>query len=176
MPSASYNHGSAQNIDIITQFVCDSLVNTCGADQTAKDTCVQAKAAADTVTAKTGGQADAFNAVFGIQTNFAAIASVDDQGRVIPGTGSGAGTAASASVAPASSTPADATPAASSLAASPTAGSTASSTIGDFGKCTVPQIDFGAGFDGRKETSFQPDDKGAFPLSSYHTLATTCAH
>ena len=54
----SYNHGSAQNIDIITQFVCDTLVNTCGADETAQQTCAQAKAAADTVTAKTGGQAD----------------------------------------------------------------------------------------------------------------------
>lgn len=93
---ASYDHGSAQNIDIITQFICDTLVNKCGADQTAKDTCASAKAAADTVTAKTGGQADAFNAVFGITTNFAAVASVDDQGNVIAGTGSSSGSAASA--------------------------------------------------------------------------------
>ena len=34
------------------------------------------------------------------------------------------------------------------------------SGIGNFGKCSVPQIEFGAGFDGRRETSFQPVDKG----------------
>lgn len=33
----SYSHDSAQNGAIITQFVCDTLVNKCGADQTAKD-------------------------------------------------------------------------------------------------------------------------------------------
>lgn len=38
--------------------------------------------------------------------------------------------------------------------------STASaSTIGNFGSCTVPQIEFGVGFDNRKETSFEPVDK-----------------
>ena len=72
--------GSAQNIDIITQFICDALTNTCGADALAKQTCANAAAAADTVTAKTGGQADAFNAVFGIQTDFASIAPVSDTG------------------------------------------------------------------------------------------------
>lgn len=29
----------------------------------------------------------------------------------------------------------------------------------DFGSCTVPEIEFGVGFDNRKETSFQPADK-----------------
>lgn len=67
-------------------------MNSCGADQTAKDTCASAKAAADTVTAKTGGQADAFNAVFGIKTNFAAVAAIDNQGNVVAGTGSGSAT------------------------------------------------------------------------------------
>ncbi|VDC04787.1 unnamed protein product [Peniophora sp. CBMAI 1063] len=76
----SFNHGSAQNIDIITQFICDTLTNSCGADAQAKATCASAKAAADTKTAKTGAQADAFNAVFGITTNFAAVATVNDQG------------------------------------------------------------------------------------------------
>jgi len=90
---ASFNHGSAQNIDIITKFICDTLTNSCGADQTAKDTCAKAIAAADTVTAKTGGQADAFNAVFGITTNFANVASVDDQGNVVSGTGAATGAA-----------------------------------------------------------------------------------
>lgn len=30
------------------------------------------------------------------------------------------------------------------------------------GSCTTPQIEFGAGFDGRKETSFRPVDRGLF--------------
>jgi hypothetical protein len=58
LPIESYNHGSAQNIDIITQFMCDALVNTCGADQTARNTCATAIVAADTKPAKTGAQAD----------------------------------------------------------------------------------------------------------------------
>jgi hypothetical protein len=29
-------------------------------------------------------------------------------------------------------------------------------TAADFGSCPLPEIEFGAGFDGRKETSFQP--------------------
>lgn len=60
--------------------MCDQLVNSCGADATAKATCASAAAAADTATAKTGAQADKFNAVFGIQTNFAAVPVVSDQG------------------------------------------------------------------------------------------------
>jgi hypothetical protein len=47
----------------------------------------------------------------------------------------------------------------------------ANSTIGNFGSCSVPQIEFGAGFDGRKETSFQPVDKSAsLTLISFMTL------
>jgi len=65
---ASFNHGSAQAIGIIAQFICDTLTNSCGADQTAKDTCAAAQAAAQTGTAKTGEQADLFNAQFGITT------------------------------------------------------------------------------------------------------------
>ena len=65
---ASYNHESAQNMDIISQFICDTLTNSCGADDTAKATCQSAIAASKQAEAKTGGQADAFNAVFGIST------------------------------------------------------------------------------------------------------------
>jgi len=81
----SFDHTSADNIDIITQFICDTLVNTCGADATAQATCAKAKAAADTKTAKTGAQADAFNAVFDITTQFSAVEAIDDQGRPIAG-------------------------------------------------------------------------------------------
>ncbi|EIN04862.1 hypothetical protein PUNSTDRAFT_75322 [Punctularia strigosozonata HHB-11173 SS5] len=162
----SYNHGSAQNIDIITQFICDTLTNTCGADQTAKDTCQQARAAADTVTAKTGGQADAFNAVFGITTDFAAVAEVDNQGNVVAGTGSSAASSAAADTTTTTTTSA--------------ADATATDCPGD---CTVPQIEFATGFDNRKETSFQPVDKTSYDHGSaqnidiitHQTAKDTCA-
>ncbi|KAG6908689.1 hypothetical protein DXG01_003703 [Tephrocybe rancida] len=155
----SYNHGSAQNIGIITQFICDTLVNTCGADQIAKDTCATAEAAAAAQPAGTGLQADAFNAAFGITTNFGDIASVDNQGKVIPGTGSGA----TGTTAPGSG---------SSTTTSSSSSSTASSGsgIGDFGKCSVPQIEFGTGFDNRKETSFQPVDKTSYNHGSAQNI------
>lgn len=86
---ASYNHGSAQAVAIITRFMCDQLVNSCGADQTARDTCARATTAASAAAAKTGAQADAFNAVFGITTNFASVQPIDDQGRPVGTTGSG---------------------------------------------------------------------------------------
>ncbi|CAK5284228.1 unnamed protein product [Mycena citricolor] len=42
----AYAHGSAQAVGIIEQFMCDNLVNKCGADATAKATCASAKTAA----------------------------------------------------------------------------------------------------------------------------------
>ena len=51
-----------------SQFICDTLTNKCQANQAAKDLCKQAQDAANGGTAKTGGQADAFNAVFGTTT------------------------------------------------------------------------------------------------------------
>ncbi|KAG8691408.1 hypothetical protein FRC11_004274 [Ceratobasidium sp. 423] len=78
-----FNHGSAQNSAIITQFVCDTFVNSCKANQAAVDACKQAKDAAAAAGAKKGAAADAFNAVFGVKTNFAAIQALDDQGRPV---------------------------------------------------------------------------------------------
>ena len=37
--------------------------------------------------------------------------------------------------------------------------------IGNFGSCTVPKIEFGQGFDGRKETSFRPVDQSKLTVS-----------
>lgn len=108
--TANFNHGSAQNINIITRFVCDQLVNFCGADQTARATCATAITAASSAEpAKTGIQADAFNAVFGITTNFASVQAFDDQGRPFGPTGSAA--PATTSPAPAPAPAASATPA-----------------------------------------------------------------
>jgi hypothetical protein len=67
------------------------LTNSCGADQTAKNTCATATTAADGQPPKTGAQADAFNAAFGIETNFAVVAAVDDQGNIVSGNGNSSG-------------------------------------------------------------------------------------
>ncbi|KAJ3840414.1 hypothetical protein F5878DRAFT_533719, partial [Lentinula raphanica] len=163
----SYPHGSAQNIDIITQFMCDQLVNACGADATAKATCASGQSAADTATAKTGAQADKFNAVFGIQTNFAAVPAVSDQGVTL---------ASSAAATDAASTTAAATDAATATAAASSSATAATSTaaasdIGNFGSCSVPQIQFGVGFDGRRETSFEPVDQTSFNHGSADNIA-----
>ena len=159
----SYDHGSAQAIGIISQFICDTLTNKCGADATAKATCAKAITAANTGAAKTGVQADLFNAVFGITTNFANVAVVDDQGRTVS---SGSATSA-ASDSAATSVAATTTAAA---AAATTAASSSSSAIGDFGSCSVPQIEFGVGFDNRKETSFEPVDKTSYDHGSAQAI------
>ena len=52
--------------------------------------------------------------------------------------------------------PSPSTPAAAGSTPAPTS---AAPAIGNFGSCSVPQIEFGAGFDNRKETSFEPVDK-----------------
>lgn len=106
--------------------MCDQLTNTCGANDAAKATCVTATEASKAATKNTGAQADAFNAAFGITTTFVNVATIDNQGNIVAGTGNG------------------------------------QSFVGteDFGKCTVPEIEFAAGFDNRKETSFRPVDNG----------------
>lgn len=177
---ASFNHGSAQAIGIIAQFICDTLTNKCGADQTAKDTCASAIAAVNTGAAKTGEQADLFNAKFGIKTDFAAVTAIDDQGRAVAGTGSGAadaGAGADAGNANAGSDANTGNAANNSDNAGADAGNTgaaanagSSAGIGDFGSCSVPQIEFGVGFDGRKETSFQPADKASFNHGSAQAI------
>lgn len=76
----------------LTEFICDELTNSCDADAAAKDLCEQATAAASAATKGSGAQADAFNAVFGIQTNFAAEPVIDNQGRVVSGGNAGSQT------------------------------------------------------------------------------------
>ncbi|KAJ7168024.1 hypothetical protein C8R46DRAFT_1163247 [Mycena filopes] len=92
--AASFNHGSAQAIGIITQFICDTLTNSCGADATAKATCAAAQAAAGAAPAKQGIDADTFNGFFGIATDFRDVEAVDDQGNAIAGSTGGSVTVA----------------------------------------------------------------------------------
>ena len=135
----SYNHGSAQNIGVITQFMCDQLVNTCKADSTAMSTCARAKNAANGAPPKTGKQADAFNAVFGKTTNFSKVTPLNDQGNSVGGSNSGNNMNNGND-------------------------KTTNGKIGNFGSCSIPEIRFGAGFDGRRETAFEPVDKGRSSL------------
>lgn len=78
-----FAHGSAQNSGIITQFICDTFVNSCKANAAAVSLCADAKAAAAAAGAKKGAAADAFNAKFGVTTNFASVQALDDQGRPV---------------------------------------------------------------------------------------------
>jgi hypothetical protein len=77
-----------------------------------------------------------------IKQNFVNIPEVDNQGNTVPGTGNSSGAT--------STTTANST---QSITSGGNGG------IGNFSKCSTPQIEFGAGFDGRKETSFQPANK-----------------
>lgn len=54
-----FNHGSALNPKIISQFICDTFVNSCDANQKAIDNCKTAQAAADGLSGQ--AFADAFN-------------------------------------------------------------------------------------------------------------------
>ncbi|KAH7345765.1 hypothetical protein B0J17DRAFT_641086 [Rhizoctonia solani] len=117
-----FNQASALNIDIVTRAICDILSSKCKAPQATLDACTKGQAAASAATAKTGAQADAFNAALGITTEFATIPAAP---------GGGPGTAA--------------------LATTP-----------NFGTCTNPTMEFGVGFDGRTEASFQPANKANF--------------
>ena len=169
----SYTHGSAQNIDVITRSMCDQLVNTCKADATARNTCASAITAASSATpVKTGIQADAFNAAFGITTSFVDDPVFDDQGRLVSGNNTNGGNNGTAGGNTgnnggntgnngnnSSCTPVNG----GNNNTSPDSGN--GGNIGNFGSCSVPEIEFGAGFDGRRETSFQPVDLGQSNLS-----------
>ncbi|KAJ6584899.1 hypothetical protein B0H19DRAFT_1319614, partial [Mycena capillaripes] len=167
----SFDHGSAQAIAIITQFICDTLTNKCGADATAKATCKSAQDAANAAPPKTGIDADIFNGFFGIATNFRNVEAVDDQGNAIAGSTGGSVTVAAVGAAEtgAAATVTGAAPAATAISAVDVAA--ASSSIGDFGSCSIPQIEFGVGFDNRKETSFQPTDQTSFNHGSAQAIA-----
>jgi hypothetical protein len=69
--TAAYNHGSADNIAVITNFMCLALVNTCNADAAAKAACATAQSAAQAAAALTGAQADG--------TSFTYISSCHDK-------------------------------------------------------------------------------------------------
>jgi len=138
---------------------------------TAKATCKSAQDAANAAPPKTGIDADIFNGFFGIATNFRNVEAVDDQGNAIAGSTGGSVTVAAVGAAEtgAAATVTGAAPAATAISAVDVAA--ASSSIGDFGSCSIPQIEFGVGFDNRKETSFQPTDQTSFNHGSAQAIA-----
>lgn len=165
----SYPHGSAQNIDVITQSMCDQLVNTCKADDTARNTCANAKSAASSATpVKTGIQADAFNRVFGIITDFAKDPVFDDTGHLVSGsvnngTNNDGGNNTGSNTGGNNANNSSCTPTNggnNNTTNTNNGGNVNAGNIGDFGSCSVPEIEFGVGFDGRRETSFRPVDMG----------------
>ena len=152
--------------------MCDQLVNTCKADATARNTCANATTAASNATpVKTGIQADAFNAVFGITTNFADDPVFDNQGRIVSGNvnnGTGNGNNSTdggnngnhgGNIGGNTGNNGSCIPIDGGNNNNGTNGGN-NGTIGNFGSCSVPEIEFGAGFDNRRETSFQPVDLG----------------
>jgi hypothetical protein len=61
----AFNHGSAQNIGVITGFITQQLGTACKAPAATVNLATQASTKANAA-AKGGAQADAWNAVFGI--------------------------------------------------------------------------------------------------------------
>jgi hypothetical protein len=65
----AFNHGSAQNIGVITGFITQQLGTACKAPAATVNLATQASTKADAA-AKGGAQADAWNAVFGITVSY----------------------------------------------------------------------------------------------------------
>lgn len=59
-----FNHGSANNINVISGFICSQLDSSCQAGQDAVDACATAQAAANGLTGQAA--ADAFNKALGV--------------------------------------------------------------------------------------------------------------
>ncbi|UKZ80015.1 hypothetical protein TrVFT333_007779 [Trichoderma virens FT-333] len=64
---ADFNHGSALNIKVIADFICDRLNSSCKAGAAVVSTCQSASAAASQLTGQAA--ADAFNKALGVSAN-----------------------------------------------------------------------------------------------------------
>lgn len=62
--SADFNHGSALNIKVISDFICGQLQSKCKASTDTVSTCQQASTAAQAATGQAA--ADAFNSALGV--------------------------------------------------------------------------------------------------------------
>jgi hypothetical protein len=70
---ASFNHGSALNIGVITSFICGQLQSACKAGADAISACATGQAAAAAATGQAA--ADAFNAALGVSAGAASSAA-----------------------------------------------------------------------------------------------------
>lgn len=73
-----FNHGSALGIGVITSFICQQLNDRCKAPAATLAACASGQAAAAKATG--GAAADAFNAAFGITTNFGSAGASSEAG------------------------------------------------------------------------------------------------
>lgn len=150
-----YSHGSALDLGIIEQFVCDTLLNKCGLKQNdpGHQLCLQAQQEVG------GGKGDAsladkWNKVFGVTTTF---------GKTLGSTSSGSSSAAATTTA--SSTGAASTGSTTSTSASST------NVAVDLGSCSNPEIEFGKSFDGRTENAFEITKQISFNHGSADNIA-----
>ncbi|KAJ7650230.1 hypothetical protein FB45DRAFT_887359 [Roridomyces roridus] len=86
-----YKLEAVPDISTVTEFICDALTTSCGANAAAQTQCAEAQAAADAAPPQEGIDADIFNKYFGIITNFTAIQPIPvlDYGGNINGTDTG---------------------------------------------------------------------------------------
>jgi hypothetical protein len=124
---ASFNHGSALNIGVITSFICGQLQSACKADAAAISACASGQAAAAAATGQAA--ADAFNAALGVSAGAASPATTTSS----PAAAATSPAAAASSVAVACATPAATTPAAAS-------GSNVQAFTGTLGGAAPPVI------------------------------------
>ncbi|KAI8927213.1 hypothetical protein BC831DRAFT_424845, partial [Entophlyctis helioformis] len=146
----SFSQSSAQNGNIIVRALCDQLRDRCKAPKATQDLCIPAAAAFAAQPDKTGAQADAFNKVFGITTNFKEIQPRDNQGNPIgapPAQGNNNNGNQQNNNGNQQNNNGNNQP-----AAPPAAAANGDALIA---QCKLPAIEFGAGFQGRRETSFQ---------------------
>ncbi|WWD01745.1 hypothetical protein V866_008691 [Kwoniella sp. B9012] len=149
----NFNHGTALNPSIITQFMCDTFVNACANSATTRDACKTVAADLDAQLAsgalqKDQGFADAW--LDGLETAF---------GITSTGTGSAAFANSTDTSTNTDTTTDDAT--GSETSDTTDTGNNAVVAAGvDVGQCTDFSLTFAAGLDGRKadEFTFQPTD------------------
>ena len=84
----SFNHGSTDDIDNTANCICQQLQTSCKANSDAVNLCKSAVSAADKAAEGSGAQADAFNSVFGIKTNFASVTQLNANGQAVNNGGS----------------------------------------------------------------------------------------
>ncbi|KAI8912398.1 hypothetical protein BC831DRAFT_390943, partial [Entophlyctis helioformis] len=163
----SFSQSSAQNGNIIVRALCDQLRDRCKAPKATQDLCIPAAAAFAAQPDKTGAQADAFNKVFGITTNFKEIQPRDNQGNPIGAPPAQGGNNGNNNQQQNNNNQQQGNNNNNNNNNQPAAPPAAANNGNiDFGSCKPPTIRFGLNIDGRKETAFEVVNKDSFSQSS----------